>query len=234
MGKPEVIMHNSISLDGRITGFDADLGLHYRIVGEYEAEIYLIGSNTALTGAESASPETPPETAEDFRKPERGKTLSYWVIPDTRGRLRGKLHVLRRFEYCRDIIVLVSRATDRGYVAWLDERGYDHIDCGEDHADYEAAFGILAEKYGAGKILVDSGPVLGGVLLGRGLVDEISLLVHPVLAGRKARSLFENIDPDYPGTGLDPVRNENLGNGCLWSVWKVVRRASGEVSPFPR
>ena len=51
--------------------------------------------------------------------------MSYWVIPDTRGVLKGLLHVLRRFEYCRDVIILVSERTGADYVAYLDERDYD-------------------------------------------------------------------------------------------------------------
>lgn len=46
MAKPEVIMHNSVSLDGRVTGFGVDMGLHYGIVGSYGADAYCAGSNS--------------------------------------------------------------------------------------------------------------------------------------------------------------------------------------------
>ena len=45
MMRPEVIMVNSVSLDDRISGFEANIGLHYRIVNEYEADFYMAGSN---------------------------------------------------------------------------------------------------------------------------------------------------------------------------------------------
>ncbi len=219
-------MHNSVSLDGKVNGFEVDMDLHYGIVGGYGADIYFAGSNTAKTGIEPGALESSPETPEDFRKPERNPGLSYWVIPDTRGVLRGQLHVLRRFEYSRDIVILVSKTTDPAYLAYLKERNYDCLECGDDRTDYEKAFGRLAELYGARKILVDSGPTLAGILLGRGLVDEISLLVHPAFAGPGYPGLFSKIEGGGSGIRLGLVKSEPRAGGCLWNVW--------EVAPGPR
>jgi len=221
MVKPEVIMHNSVSLDGKISGFEPDLGLHYGIVGSYGADVYCAGSNTAKTGIFMQSSEAPPETHEDCRKPERGADLSYWVIPDTRGVLKGLLHVLRRFEYCRDVIVLVSETTGADYLAYLDERGYDHILCGRDREDFGRAFAVLAERYGVKRILVDSGPTLGGVLLRAGLVDELSLLVHPVFAGAGVPGLFDGLGPEPPSGVWSPAKVENPAGGCVRLVWRA-------------
>ena len=68
MKRPEVIMVNSVSLDNRITGFEANMGLHYRIVNEYGADFYMAGSNTAKTGIEMFGG-APPETQSDYSKP---------------------------------------------------------------------------------------------------------------------------------------------------------------------
>ena len=221
MGKPEVIMHNSVSLDGRVTGFPADLGLHYGIVGSYGAEAYCAGSNTARTGILHASPEVPAETPADFRRPDRDTGLSWWVVPDTRGVLKGLLHVLRRFEYCRDVIILVSEATGADYIRYLDERGYEHLLCGRDRVDFGKAFGLLAGRYGVKRVLVDSGPALAGVLLEAGLVDEISLLVHPVFAGAEAPGLFEGLKPGPPPGAWSPAKVEALSGGCVRLVWRA-------------
>lgn len=221
MAKPEVIMHNSISLDGRVTGFEVDMGLHYGIVGSYAADVYCAGSNTAKTGIFMHSSEAPPETPEDFRRPERSAGLSWWVVPDTRGVLKGLLHVLRRFEYCRDVIVLVSETTGADYIEYLDERGYDHVLCGQDRVDFGRAFAVLAERYGVKRVLVDSGPTLGGVLLKAGLIDEISLLVHPVFAGTGAPGLFDGLGAKPPAGAWSPVKAETLAGGCVRLVWRA-------------
>ncbi len=35
---PRLVIHNSISLDGSTTGFDANLDVHYGILGSYEPD----------------------------------------------------------------------------------------------------------------------------------------------------------------------------------------------------
>ncbi len=47
---PEVMIHNSVSLDGPLSGFSADIGLHYKILSSLDPDTMLIGSNTAKTG----------------------------------------------------------------------------------------------------------------------------------------------------------------------------------------
>ncbi|HOB85936.1 MAG TPA: hypothetical protein PK521_14745 [Bacteroidales bacterium] len=44
--KTEIIIHNSVSIDGSITGFMPDMGLHYKIAGEYKLDAHLIGADT--------------------------------------------------------------------------------------------------------------------------------------------------------------------------------------------
>ena len=48
----EIIIHNSISLDGSLTGFMPDMELHYKIAGEYNPDAHLIGSETIIKGTE--------------------------------------------------------------------------------------------------------------------------------------------------------------------------------------
>ncbi len=105
----KVILHNSISLDGSFTGIAANMELHYKAVNSFGAQVYMVGSNTTSRASIEQNGETvPPETASDFRKPVRDPALPYWVIPDTKGTLQGILHYYRQFEYCRDVILLVS------------------------------------------------------------------------------------------------------------------------------
>ncbi len=223
MKRPEIIMHNSISLDGRVTGFGPDMGQHYGIVGSYKADYYMAGSNTAATGIELYGG-APPETEGDFARPKRGPGLSYWLVPDSRGSLMGRLHALRRNEYCRDVVLLLSKRTGQDYIDYLENRDYEYIVCGEDRVDYRTAFECLRETHGAERILVDSGPTLSGILLKQGLVDEISLLVHPCLAGNKALDAFRDLDLEDGAITLELKKQEALVGGLLWMVWRVLAR----------
>ncbi|OGO02325.1 MAG: hypothetical protein A2Y59_02285 [Chloroflexi bacterium RBG_13_52_14] len=186
----KVIMHNSISLNGSFTDFEVNMGLHYQIAGTYKADATLIGSNTIKTGIELEGEEVPPENEADFIKPDRSSDLPYWVIVDTKGITLGLLHTCRGFEFCRDVIVLISRQTNKDYVNYLKKRNYDYLVCGNEHIDCEKAFSVLSNKYGIKTILIDSGPTLNRVLLSKGLIDEISLLVSPILVGGKSDKLL--------------------------------------------
>lgn len=180
---PRVIIHNSVSLDGSLTGFDPAMALHYRIAAGYRPGAHLIGSRTVLAGIELFGEGIPPEEPRDFEQPERDGTLPYWVIIDSRGALRGMLHYCRRFEYCRDVIILGSESTPEGYLAYLKERNFRYHLVGPDHVDLKRALELLSDTYGVRTVLTDTGQILGNLLLDQELVSEISLLVHPVIVG---------------------------------------------------
>jgi len=219
--KPEVIMHNSISLDGRVTGFEANIGLHYGIVNEYGADFYMAGSSTAKAGVELFGGVSI-ETEDDYNKPEKEGNLSYWVIPDTKGSLKGVLHTYRRYEFCKDVILLISRRTNRDYIEYLEERHYDYLICGGAFVDYKEAFEGFGEQYHARRILVDTGPTLSGVLLKQQLVDKISLLIHPFLVGNNFPNVFEKLDLNKLNIELNLEKQEVLKNDYLHMVWRIV------------
>ncbi|MGD9874407.1 MAG: dihydrofolate reductase family protein [Kiritimatiellia bacterium] len=218
MKKPKVILHNSISLDGSLLGFDVDMEKHYQIAGGYQADIHLIGSNTVEAGIKMFCPQIPEEEKSDFIKPERSKDLPLWVIPDTRGKLQGLHHVYRRFEMCRDIVILVSRKTPQKYLSYLKERNYDYHMAGEDHIDCRKALDLLAKQYHSKTILTDTGRILNCILINEGLVDEISLLVHPVIVGTNPYALFSGVKGDIK---LELASAKEMGDGKVWLTYKV-------------
>ena len=186
MKRPKLILHNSVSVDGATTGFEPDMGLHYQIAGQYGAQAHLIGSETAKVGIGQFMDAVPPELPEDMARqtmmPEDPRPI--WVFPDSKGKLQGLLHVFRRFEHCRDVVVMVTAATAPEYLDYLREREYDFHVCGDEQVDLPAAVGILAEDYLVGTVLVDAGPTLNSLLLNHGLIDEVSLMVAPFAVGR--------------------------------------------------
>ena len=223
MPLPKIIMHNSVSLDGSFTNFNVDMELHYQIAGRYQADANLIGSNTIKAGIEIYGGEIPQENETDFTKPARDPALPYWIIVDTKGITQGLLHICRSFEFCKDVIVLISQQTSRDYIDYLNERNYDYLVNGKEHADYEKALHILNTKYGIKTVLVDSGPVLNGLLLGRGLIDEISLLVSPVLVGTKSDKLLAHLNFEVQNVNLELLTCEGLDKGQVLLRYKVLR-----------
>ena len=227
MAKPRVIMHNSVSLDGSATNFEVNMGLHYQLAGEYKQDIHFVGSNTIKTGMEQYLEEIPPEDESDFKKPEKNTDQAYWVIPDTRGILRGLLHTCRRDQFCPDVIILVSDTTPEDYIQYLEERHYDYIVCGDDHVDYEKAFEILNKNYGAKTVLVDAGPVLNGILLEKGLIDEISLLVMPELVGKKSLYMFSGLNLEERNIELELLESRVIENSYVLLRYRVLNKETG-------
>ncbi|MFH0842050.1 MAG: dihydrofolate reductase family protein [Bacteroidota bacterium] len=214
--KTEIIIHNSVSIDGSLTGFMPDMGLHYKIAGDYKPDAHLIGSETIIKGTEMFGEGIPDELPSDFEKPQRDNSLPWWVIVDSGAKMKGMLHTCRRFEYCRDVIILVSEITPADYTDHLKERNFNFIIAGKDKVDLKLAIDRLSENYGIHRILTDTGRVLGNILINLGLVNEISLLIHPLIVGEKCYPMFSDVTGNKD---FKLKKSEQFDNGCVWITY---------------
>jgi 2,5-diamino-6-(ribosylamino)-4(3H)-pyrimidinone 5'-phosphate reductase len=224
---PRVILHNSVSCDGRVDWFAPDIGLHYEVASRWRVDVHLAGSDTILSADESIPPED--ETAFEPLQVEPDDTRPLLVIPDSRGRVRT-WHALRQAPYWRGCVALCSLATPDEYLEYLQERHIDYIVTGADHVDLRAALEELNARYGAETVLVDSGGTLNGVLLRAGLVDEISLLVHPCLVGGRTPGSFFRAPDLTSGDQVIQLRLmhlEQVKDGIVWLRYTVGKRSGG-------
>lgn len=192
---PWVIIYNAVSLDGRITGFDADMELYYKLASKWDVDAVLMGSNTVLTGF-GVKPGQTVEESEEALQPriKEADDRPLLVVPDSKGQIRIWSELLE-MPYIRDVLVLCSRSTPSEYLDFLEERYIDYLVVGYQHVDLETALEELNTKFGVKKIRIDSGGVLNGILLRTGLVDEVRLLIHPELAGGEVNnSIFQEGD----------------------------------------
>lgn len=212
-----------VSLDGFVDGFEPNIGTYYAIASSYRPDASLVGSTTAKTGIT----ELPPEEESDFKKPriKSSDKRPFWVIPDSRGILKNLLHVYRRMEYCKDVILLVSKSSPQSYLDYLKERHYDIITTGEDYTDYREALEILYNRYKTRVVITDSGGTLNSILLEEGLVDEISLLISPVLVGNKNTNLFRSLKltTQKKKIDLELLKNEIIDKNHVLLVYKVLK-----------
>lgn len=220
---PHVILHNSISADGRVDWFPADVGLHYEVAGRLGADTHLAGSDTLL----STNEPIPPEDESAFQPPahDPADTRSILAVPDSRGRVRF-WHALRQYPFWRDFVALCSQSTPSDYLDYLRQRHIGCIVAGQDHVDMRCALEELNATYGSKTVLLDSGGTLNGVLLREGLVDEVSLLIHPHLVGGVApRSFFRA--PELTNAngviGLRLVHVEQLKDEIIWLRYQVTQ-----------
>lgn len=219
---PRVIMHSAMSLDGRMDWFPADIGLYYETASTWKVNAMMSGADTIIAGSEQmAAHEPDPESP--FVKAKNRQPLL--VVTDSQGRVADWTPWLKS-PYWSRIIVLCSSTTPKSYISRLGKAGVEHMVVGKDRVDLVAALDRLYDDHGVRTIRLDSGGRLNGAMLRAGLVDEVSVLVHPALVGGTSpRSIFNA--PDLSGAsgivGLKIKNVEKLRSGYVWLRYAVVR-----------
>ncbi|HIH43527.1 MAG TPA: RibD family protein [Candidatus Methanoperedenaceae archaeon] len=220
---PRVILHNEVSVDGRMDWISPDIGIFYELASRWKEDATLAGCDTILK-QEKEMPEEDDEVFEPQKK-KSGDKRPLLVIPDSRGRVR-KWHALRKAGYWRDVMALCSHSTPMTYLDYLRKRHIDHVIAGTDHVDLKAALEVLNARYGVGLVRVDSGGTLNGVLLRAGLVDEVSVLFNPSLVGGMSTGSFFRA-PDLMSKekviNLELIHVEKVKGDRVWLRYKVVR-----------
>lgn len=217
---PKIIVHNMISLDGCLIDFDIDMELYYEIAGKFSCDGVLVGSRTAEAGLGMFMDTLPKETENDWVKPKNNEKPPF-IIPDSRGRLQGKLHAFRNSEFCGDIIVLVGSNTPKQYLDYLRDREYEVIIAGHNHVSYPQAFEQLADSHNIHCIRADSGGVLNCLLLEQRLVDELSFIVAPYIVGGKHHVFFDTLKLSKT-LNLELVHCAQLRKGHVWLRYIVI------------
>lgn len=224
---PHVVVHVAVSVDGATTGFAPDLGRFYELARTWREDVTLTGADTILAQEEALAAQPGPGPADG------GPLLA---VVDSRRRVRA-WHALRDAGHWSAVVALRCRGGADGGSAAPEEleghegyegyEGYERIDAveelvvGDDRVDLGAALDALRER-GATVVRVDSGGSLTGALLSAGLVDEISLLVHPCLAGSADGAPAPPSGPRWfgadppPASALRLVSAETFDDAVVW------------------
>lgn len=227
MDRPRVTIHNLTSLDGRLDGFPADVGLYYELAGRLPHQAVLTGSNTMLAAAaaqgvdmsgEDAGPPPDPRARGTQAGPDSRPVL---VLVDGRGRVT-RYAWLRQQPFWRDVLVLCSAAAPASHLDRLGRLGVEYAVLGDDRVDLAAALLMLAERYGVTAVRVDAGGRLNAAMLRGGLVDEISVVIAPYLAASPAGPLRLVAGTDNPAAvALALTATERLRDGHIWLRYAV-------------
>lgn len=215
---PHVILHNAVSVDGRMDWPNVDLGLYYELAARWPVDAMLSGSQTIL----AAYAATPVDAPAAEPSPEAQALL---VVVDSRGRIHNWPQI-RYSPYWRDAVVLCSRSTPIEYIDDLKQQGIAYIIVGDDRVDLCAALEELNARFGVKAIRVDSGGALNGALLRAGLIDEVSVLITPTLVGGSTpRSIFTAPDLTSPDgvVSLKLIQVEQLRGETVWVRYEIVK-----------
>lgn len=235
MTRPHVVIYNEVSIDGRVVGFDTDPSRYYRLGFRWHSDAILMGSTTALA---FGPPEPVADQLQSLPTPERLPVVPgfeslvteprpLFVVPDSRGVVRCWRHALAQPWY-RSVVVLVSRSTPSDYRHHLDRRGIVHLEAGDDHVDLADGLERLATTHGVSSVRTDGGGALNGALLAADLVDEIVLLLDPVVSsdpdGQRLVTLARATTPGGIRLRLEDV--ERFDDGALLLRYATITRGS--------
>jgi len=191
-----------VSVDGATTGFEADVGRFYALAGTWAEDATLAGADTILAQEAALAAAPGPGPAAD------GPLLA---VVDGRGRIPDWMWAaLRDAGHWSEVLALHAEATPARAP-------------GRDVREFvggarRVALGPALAALDAGLVRVDSGGALTGALLRDGLVDELSLLVHPVLAG--GADAWYGPEP-VPGLALERIAADQLEDGLSWLRYRV-------------
>jgi 2,5-diamino-6-(ribosylamino)-4(3H)-pyrimidinone 5'-phosphate reductase len=214
--RPHVVVHVAVSLDGATTGFDPDVGRFYALAGTWHEDVTLAGADTILAQERALVDAPRPGPAAD------GPLLA---VVDGQSRVR-QWDALRDCGYWSGVLALRAAATPATAA-----RPAREIVTGEERVDLAAALGALGDIERARVVRVDSGGALIGALLAGGLVDELSLLVHPCLAGAGGRNRVWHGPGPLGRLALEQLASEAFDDGIVWLRYRALSSTRSPLRP---
>jgi riboflavin biosynthesis pyrimidine reductase len=228
--KPHVICLMAASVDGRTLHSrwrpaGSAASLFERIHDEIGGDAWLIGRVTGSEFAKGKSNAYPAGTAERFaREPwfARRDAKAYGVVLDAHGKI-----VWGRADIGGDpIVAVLSKQVPDAHLAGLRAEGVSYIFAGESALDLALTLEILNRELGVKRLLLEGGGGANGAFLRAGLVDELSLILCPVVDGAKgAPSVFDSTDAETgqraPVRAMTLVSSQPLDGGALWLRYRI-------------
>jgi 2,5-diamino-6-(ribosylamino)-4(3H)-pyrimidinone 5'-phosphate reductase len=201
-----VVAHVAVSLDGATTGFAPDVGRFYDLARTWNEDVTLTGADTILAQEQALASAPRPG-------PVAGGPLL--AVVDGRGRVRA-WDALRDVGHWSAVLALYCAATPPRPAG----HPVEELVTGVDRVDLGWALTELGRRDGVRTVRVDSGGALNGALLAAGLLDEVSLLVHPWLVGRPDQPRWYG-PAAAPGGALDLISAESQDGGLLWLRYRI-------------
>ncbi len=136
----------------------------------------------------------------------------YAVAFDTYGRLGWKSNRIADpdgdpgYDNAQIIEVLSEQADDR-YLGYLRKLGISYIFAGKNEIDVPLALSKLKKFFGCNTLLLEGGSVINGAFQRAGVIDELSLVVSPLIAEKSGKPLFADSVPESFGLISSETRN---------------------------
>ena len=206
MNRPHIICHIVTSIDGKVTGeflsrpeCEKATDIYYELNREYNkngANGFICGRVTmesSFTGGwyPDLTKYEPVENKDDYIP----DNLSgfYAVSFDPKGKLGWKSNkIIDEDPGYGDaqIIEVLTEQADSRYLAYLQSMYIPYIFAGKTEIDVKIALEKLKALMGINSILLEGGSIVNGYFQRADVIDELSLVVAPIIADIKDKPLF--------------------------------------------
>jgi 2,5-diamino-6-(ribosylamino)-4(3H)-pyrimidinone 5'-phosphate reductase len=189
--RPRVVCHTAASLDGRIVdGWPESVAIAVRrsMSPCTDGTRPAVGSTADLTmqpfarrtrsEAEAAREYSGTTAREDFRAP--GDFDSFAFAIDASGRPAWEANDI---DGDHVVAILSERVSDE-YLGFLRVRGVLYVLAGKHDVDLQIALTKIGARFDVTTLMLEGGGTINGGMLAAGLIDEVSVLVAPMVDGR--------------------------------------------------
>ena len=227
--KPYVICHMMSSVDGHALtdGWDRTLKkqadtTYERLAERFDFDAWACGRVTMEEiahgeGYPKGVAQAPIPRTHRFAKRDASK---YAIAIDPQGKVAWK----KNEALDSHVVAVLSEAVSDDYLAHLQSISASYVFGGKQELDLAAVLELLNAELGIERLVVEGGPHVSGSFVAAGLVDEISVLIIPLVDGRGAHpasfEIAEQVWQQPLYLKLDAAEAQDDG-----SVWLRYRRA---------
>jgi riboflavin biosynthesis pyrimidine reductase len=220
----------AVSIDGRIVvdgwpeGVSAAVRREYESVhASYDAEGWICGRVTMEPFAKGLRPEAQVTQQQPSAAPRKdyiapGEHDSFAFAIDASGRLAWETNDIGGDHV---VAILAERVSD-DHLASLRERGVSYLLAGAGEVDLSLALEKISRRFGVQTLMLEGGGKINGGMFRAGLVDEVSLLVAPVVDGRIGTAALFDVDGDDAALGQLALESvERRADDVLWLRYRA-------------
>ena len=226
-----VVCHMLTSLDGKIDGgffgmaeTAPALKAYAELRGFYGCAATLYGTVTMLggyaEGTVSRLPAAPQSLPLDDHVEAEGRAMGNFIVSlDPKGELAFSSSVLvKKGRPAAHVIEVLTEQASPAYLSYLRQRGISYVFAGKERLDCALLLQKLHALFGVDRLMVAGGGATNWSFLQKNLIDEVSLVVAPVVDGGNALSSFArpHFLPPHMPVALSLLEAKPLGGGALW------------------
>ena len=220
MNRPYVICHMLQSIDGKIAGGffrekqTLELAKIYSDISkDYNGDAIIYGTTTAqeMFSSSKTAPvlnQNPIQKIDYIYKNDKNKWI---VVIDPQGQISFNQSVYQNTRLKdKNLIVILTENISSQYLETLKSLNISYLFTGKDEIDLRLALEKLYDLFSIKKLLLQGGGITNTYFIKEDLIDELSLVVSPILSGEeKQPNIFKDCH-EYIGQTFDLKQSDLL------------------------